>query len=101
MVFRVIHSRSRYWPVLALCGHEALAAMERIRMCVTCDRHRTALAPPFAAAVSLHWAGAARAGMWHERSLLAVEHCWRSLTKPQTRRQMKQSDKLASSLGSL
>ena len=73
MVFRVIHSRSRYWPLLALCGHEALAAMERIRMCVTCDRHRTALAPPFAAAVSLHWAGAAQAGMWHERSLLAVE----------------------------
>ena len=101
MVFKVVHSRNCYWPLLALCGREALADGEDPRMCITCDRRRAALAPPFAAAVSLHWAGAAQAGMWHERSLLAVEHCWRSLTKPHTRRQMRQSGKLASSLGPL
>ena len=43
MVFRVIHSRSRYWPLLALCGHEALAAMERIRIYAFCRCRLVAL----------------------------------------------------------
>ena len=72
--------------------------MERIRMCITCDQHRAALAPPFAAAVFAHPTGAARAGSGRGRNLQAMQHSWRNPTAPQMKRQMKEGGQLASRL---
>ena len=83
-------------PKPLLARTSAPWAVERFRTCITCGRHKAAQASPYASAASDRWAGSATAGAGPGRSPQAVQHCLRSLTGTQTRRQMMEGGRLAS-----